>query len=91
MTVPTIDAVVSHMMRVTELQRLLDELLRAGDIGAAANDYQKADQAAGQKKPSDNTDLREGIGARLKNLRHRMLTIGAPAWRAIASRTRQKR
>lgn len=70
MTVATVDAVVGHVMRVAELQGLLDEFLGTRDIRAAAKDYEQADQTAGQEKRADNTGFREGIGAGLKNLRH---------------------
>jgi hypothetical protein len=78
--VPAVDPVITNMVRVTELDRLLDKFLCARDVGAAAQANQKAYQADGQEEPADNTGFRESIGARLKNLWHRMLTNGAPAW-----------
>jgi hypothetical protein len=79
MAVPAIDPVITHMVCVAELNRLLDKILCAGDVGAAAQANQKAYQADGQEEPADNTGFRKSIGARLKNLWHRMLTNGAPA------------
>lgn len=84
MTVAAVDAIVAHVVRVAELQRLLDELLRASDVGATTQSDHEANQADGQEEPADNTGFRESIGARLKDLWHRMLTNGARAIGRIA-------
>ena len=63
MAVPAIDAVVSHVMGVAELERLFDELVGAGDVRRAPEDHNETDQAARQKEHVDNADLREGVGA----------------------------
>ena len=73
MTVPAINVVVSHVMRVAELKRLFDELVGAGDIRWAPEDDQETDRSVGKNLRDDKTALREGFGAAIKNLRHRML------------------
>ena len=83
MAVPAIDAVVSHVVRVAELKRLFDELVGARHVRRTSEDHDETDQAAGQEERADNTDVRESVGAATKDLRHRMLTVGAPAYRAL--------
>ena len=76
---------------VAELNRLLDELFGARHIGRPAKDDEETDQPAGQEKDADNTDPREGIGAATKYLRHRLLTVGAPATGRHANAIRSAR
>jgi len=42
------------------------------------------------KEPTDNTDLREGVGAVMKDLRHQMLVVGRPRAGALTSIARQE-
>ena len=79
MTVATVDPVVADVMSVAELKWLLDEFAGAGDVGRATEDHDQADDTACQEERADNTDLCEGVGASMKDLRHRMLTVGSPA------------
>jgi hypothetical protein len=62
---------VSHVIYVTELERLLDELVLAGDVRRSREDDGEQDKATDQRKNAENTDLREGVGALTEYLRHR--------------------
>src|SRR5688572_33409909 len=66
------------MVQVAELQRLLDELVGTRHVRGPAEHHDQSDQASGQEKNADNTDLREGIGAAAEDLRHRMLRTMRP-------------
>ena len=63
MAVPAVDAVVADVVEMAELNRLFDELFSACHIRGPAKDDEKTDAPAGQKKTTDNTDSRDGIGA----------------------------
>ena len=60
-------------MQVAELHRLLDVFLRAGHVRRAAEEHREPDQAADQEENAGETDLGEGVGASMENLRHRRL------------------
>jgi len=66
-------------MRVAELERLLDEFVGARHVRRAPEDHDEPDDTARQEKYAGNTEFRQGIGAAMKDLRHRMLTVGSPA------------
>jgi len=84
MTVPAVDPVVADVMRVAELERLLDEFAGAGHVRRAPKDHDEPDDAGRQEKYARKTDFREGVRAAMKDLRHRMLTVGSPAYWAWA-------
>ena len=71
MAVAAIDAIVSHLMGVTELHRLFDELVGARNIRGTPKDGQETNRTVG-KNQRDNTDLYDAVGAATKNLRHQV-------------------
>src|SRR5687767_8776807 len=78
-TVPAIDPIVPDVMRVAELEGLLDGFAGAGHVRRAPEDHDEPDDAARQEKYAGNTDFGEGVGAAMKDLGHRVLTVGSPA------------
>jgi len=71
--VPAINPIVKHVMEMAELNRLLDVLLRAGHVLRPAEEHGKPNQASNQQKNAGETDLGQGVGATMENLRHRRL------------------
>jgi hypothetical protein len=74
--VPAVDAVIGHVMHVTELERLLDENVLPGDVARSREHNGEKNQTANQGKEPENADFRECIGASAENLRH--LTLFGP-------------
>jgi hypothetical protein len=72
-TVATIDPIVEHVMEMTELNRLLDVLVRARDVRRASEHHGDADQAAHQQDDASETDLGKRVGTSMENLGHRRL------------------
>ena len=58
---------------MAELHRLLDVLVGAGHVGGAPEQHGEQDQASDQHENAGETDLGEGIGAAMEDLRHRRL------------------
>ena len=79
MTVTAIDSVVADVMRVAELKGLLDEFAGARHVRRTSEHHDQPYDTACDEKCTDNTDLCESVGAAVKDLRHRMLTVGSPA------------
>jgi hypothetical protein len=84
MTVTTVDAIVAGVVKMAELNGLLDEFVGACYIRRPADDHKETDCPASQKKNADNAGSRDSIGATTEYLRHRTLTVGWPVWRALA-------
>ena len=72
-TVPTVNAIVEHVMEMAELHRLLDVLLGARHVRRATEKHREPDQASDQQENACETDLGQGVGASMENLRHRRL------------------
>ncbi len=69
--IAAVDAVVADVVQVAELNRLLDVFLGARHVGRAAEHHDEPDEAPAQEEKTDKTDLGEGIGAAMEDLRHR--------------------
>jgi hypothetical protein len=69
-TISAVNAVVEYVMEVAELDGLLDVLVRAGDVRRAADEHGAQDQTRNQHERAGKTELGNGIGAAMEDLRH---------------------
>jgi hypothetical protein len=83
--IPAIDAVVTDVVKVAELDWLFDEFLSARHIRRSAEDDEKTNSRAREEHNPDNTGARDRICAATKYLRHRIVTVGSAAWRLFGS------
>jgi hypothetical protein len=81
--VPAINPIVEHVMEMTELHRLLDVLLRTGHVRRPAEEHGKPDQPSNQQENAGETDLGQGVGATMENLRHRRLGVAGRSGRGV--------
>ena len=63
----------SDVMEMAELHRLLDVLVGAGDVRGAPEQHGEQDQTRRRAGEAGETDLGEGVGAAMEDLRHRRL------------------
>ena len=70
--------VVTHVVQVRELDGLLAIFLGTRHVRRASNGHCEAEQSPHEEENADNTDLREGVGAAMEDLRHRMLKPARP-------------
>ena len=73
MTVATVDTVIEHVVDVAELNRLLEELVGAGHIRGATKQHGQQDETCGQHQCAGETELGNGIGAAMEDLRHLLM------------------
>ena len=66
-----VDAEPLHVMLVAERNRLLARHAGARHIRRTVQSHQKPQKSAQEENRPENTDLRDGVGAGVKNLRHR--------------------
>ncbi len=71
--VTAIDAVVADMMLVTERHRLATCDTDVGDVGRLINCRQRQNQDDDETGAAKNGETGNGVGARMKNLRHDLL------------------
>ena len=73
MTVATVDTVIEYMVDMAELHGLLDVLVGAGHIRGATNQHGQQDETCGQHECAGETELGDGIGAAMEDLRHLLM------------------
>ena len=71
MTVTAVDAVIAHVVRVAELNRLLDVFVRSCDVRRAAENHQERDDSTDKKEQAGETGLGKEVCAAIEDLRHR--------------------
>ena len=69
-TVTTIDAVVSHVMLVAELNGLIATHPLIGDVGRSDNHQRRRESKTGEDRGSEQTNPRNKICTAMKNLGH---------------------
>jgi hypothetical protein len=80
MTVATVNPIVSDVVKVAELNRLLDDFVLACGIRRAADCHGQQNQAPDQGQHTEETELGKGIGAAVEDLRHRLLKPARPRY-----------
>ena len=73
MAIAAVDAVVADVVRVAELNRLLDVFVRSCDVRRAAEHHEQRDQTTDEKEQAAETGLGEEVCAAIEDLRHREL------------------
>ena len=68
----------AHMVLVGEGDRLRRRHPPQGDVGGALHQQQDPEQPADEEERAENADARDGIGARVEDLRHARPTVPKP-------------
>ena len=85
MAIPAVDADAARVMLVTELDRLLDELIRRRDDVRSLKRENHPAEAEHQQKQRDQAGSRPGVGAFWEYLRHAFLRSCDPRGRGTTS------
>ena len=80
--------VVTHVVCVTELNRLHDVLVGPRDVAGPSEDHQERDEAANEEEKPCEAGLGEEIGAAIEDLRHREFVRLAARRRGVSQRAR---
>ena len=76
MAVAAVDAVAGDVALVAELDGLLARDVRLGHPGRAIDFVEQAEQAGDEEDRAEDTDAGDGVGAAMKDLRHRSSESG---------------
>ena len=85
MAVAAVDPIVEYVMEMAELHRLLDVLVRPGDVGRTPEEHGEQDQPCNQRERTGETELGKRISAAMEDLRHRRLIGVTDGWRSYGA------
>jgi hypothetical protein len=80
MAIAAIDAVIGHMVLVTEGDRLRFDDFNVGDVSAAVHGVGEGDESAGSKYSADKAYFGNCVRASMKDLSHAALVLYDVLW-----------